>query len=127
MQDLIDRYSAAWGARDPDAIVALHTEDTEFQLHAGQDRAVGKAAVREAFAGLFEQFPDLAFELNWLRTGADFWAVEWRITATAAGSGAAIDATLADVVTVEDGLVKTKDSYVDAITLQAQLGAEVAA
>jgi steroid delta-isomerase-like uncharacterized protein len=127
MQDLIDRYSEAWGSRDPDEIVALHTEDTEFQLHMGQERAIGKAAVRETFAGLFEQIPDLAFEQRWLRTGADFWAVEWRITGTAAGLGAPIDATLADVVTVEDGLVKTKDSYVDAVTLQAQLGAAVAA
>ena len=127
MQDLIDSYSSAWESRDPDAIVALHTDDTEFQLHAGQERAVGKEAVREAFAGLFEQFPDLAFEQTWLRTAEDFWAVEWRITGTAAGSGATIDATLCDVVTVAGGKVRTKDSYVDAITLQAQLGAEVAA
>jgi steroid delta-isomerase-like uncharacterized protein len=127
MQDLIDRYSAAWGSRDPDAIVALHTEDTSFQLHAGQERAVGKAAVREAFAGLFEQFPDLAFEQKSLHTGESHWAVGWRITATAAENGAAIDADLVDVIAVVDGLVHTKDSYVDAITLQAQLGAAVAA
>ncbi len=123
MQDLIDRYSAAWASRDPDAIVALHTEDTEFQLHAAQERALGKPAVREAFAGLFEQIPDLAFELRWLRTAEDFWAVEWRITGTAAENGAQIDATLCDVVTVADGLVRTKDSYVDAMTLTAQLAA----
>jgi steroid delta-isomerase-like uncharacterized protein len=127
VQDLIDRYSAAWESRDPDAIVALHTEDTEFQLHAAQERAIGKAAVREAFAGLFQQFPDLSFEQKTLHVGADFWTVEWLVTGTAAENGARVEADLVDVITVADGLVRTKDSYVDAIAMQAQLGAAVAA
>jgi len=45
-----ERYAYAWERRDPDAIAALHTEDSVFQLHsAGQEPARGREAVREAF------------------------------------------------------------------------------
>ena len=122
MQDLIQRYTDAWGSRDPDQIVALHTEDTTFHAHAGQEPSRGKAAVRQAFADLFTQFPDLAFAPVALRTGSDFWVVEWKMRGTLAATGAAFDVDLLDVVTVEDGLVKSKDSYLDAVSMQAQLG-----
>jgi hypothetical protein len=71
--------------------------------------------VREAFAALFEQWPDLSFELVSLHAGEDFWAVEWKVTT------GAFEADLADVVTVENGLVKSKQSYIDAIAVQAAL------
>jgi steroid delta-isomerase-like uncharacterized protein len=122
VEDLFERYADAWGRRDPDAIVALHTEDTRFHAHVGQEPAVGKAAVRQAFADLFAQFPDLAFEQVSLRTGPDFWVVEWKMSGTLAGSQTRFGVDLIDFITVEDGLVKSKDSYLDAVSMQAQLG-----
>jgi steroid delta-isomerase-like uncharacterized protein len=121
MHDLFQRYADAWGRHDPDAIVALHTEDTTFHAHVGQEPARGKAAVRQAFAALFAQFPDLAFRQVSLRTGPDFWVVEWRMSGTLAGTDAKFEADLVDLITVGDGLVKSKDSYIDAVSLQAQL------
>jgi len=126
MHDLFERYAEAWGRHDPDAIVALHTEDTRFHAHIGQEPAVGKAAVRQAFADLFEQFPDLGFEQVSLITGSDFWVVEWKMSGTLAATGAQLDVDLIDLITVENGLVRTKDSYLDAVSMQAQLGLAVA-
>jgi steroid delta-isomerase-like uncharacterized protein len=126
VDDLIERYSDAWASRDPDAIVALHTEDTAFHAHTGQEAAVGKAAVRQAFADLLALFPDLGFQPVSLRVGSDFWVAEWRMTGTAAVSGAKVEVDLVDVITVKGGLVASKDSYVDAVALQAQLGAVAA-
>lgn len=122
MDDLIQRYTNAWASRDPDAIVALHTEDTRFHAHIGQEPAVGKTAVRQAFAELFAQFPDLTFEQVSLKTTADFWAVEWKMSGTLAGTDHTFEVDLVDLITVEDGLVKSKDSYIDAVSMQAQLG-----
>jgi steroid delta-isomerase-like uncharacterized protein len=129
IRDLADRYADAWHSHDPGAIVALHTDDTKFQLHVGDDPARGRAAVRETFAQILAQWPDLHFHPVALRFGDDFWVAEWRMTATHAESGARMDAEAVDVITVEDGLVKTKDTYLDAITIQQQLAtaAEVAA
>ena len=41
-----ERYFAAWAARDPDAIVALHTDDTRFWTHLGTGPVRGRDAVR---------------------------------------------------------------------------------
>jgi steroid delta-isomerase-like uncharacterized protein len=122
VEDLFDRYAEAWGRPDPDAIVALHTESTRFHAHIGQEPAVGKTAVRQAFADLFAQFPDVAFEQVSLKATADFWAVEWKMSGTLAGTDHTFEVDLVDLITVEDGLVKSKDSYIDAVSMQAQLG-----
>jgi len=122
MHDLFDRYAEAWGRHDPDAIVALHTEDTHFHAHIGQAPAVGKTAVRQAFTELFTQFPDLAFEQVSLKTTPDFWAVEWKMSGTLAGTNYTFEVDLVDLISVENGLVKSKDSYLDAVSMQAQLG-----
>jgi steroid delta-isomerase-like uncharacterized protein len=122
MDDLFQRYADAWGRRDPDAIVALHTEDTQFHAHVGQEPARGKAAVRQAFADLLAQFPDLAFEQVSLIIGSDFWVVEWKMSGAVAATGVSFDVDLLDRITVEAGLVKTKDSYLDAVSMQSQLG-----
>jgi ketosteroid isomerase-like protein len=126
VDDLFQRYADAWGSRGPDAIVAMHTEDTTFHAHVGQEPARGKPAVRQAFADLLAQFPDLACEQVSLQTGHDFWVVEWRMTGTPAGADASFEVDLIDLITVEDGLVMSKDSYLDAVSMQAQPGMAVA-
>lgn len=116
LKRLTDRYFAAWERRDPDAIAALHSEESVFHLHTGQEPVQGRAAVREAFAAMFEQWPDLSMELVSLHLGQDFWAVQWRVRTEA------FEADLADIVTVESGLVTSKQSYIDGLAVQAQLG-----
>src|ERR1700704_168718 len=118
----MQHYTDAWGSRDPDKIVALHTDNTTFHAHAGQEAARGKHAVRQAFADLLAQFPDLAFAPVSQRVGQDFWVAEWRMTGTLAGSHTAFGVGLGDVNPGEDGFVKSKDSHIDAVSMQAQLG-----
>ena len=120
LRPLFDRYAAAWAARDAAAIADLHTEDGVFHLHAGQEPVHGRKAIRETFAGFFAQYPDLAFELVDVQFGVDHWAVEWKMTSSA------FEVDLADVVTVEDGRVRSKQSYVDALSLQEQVGSSAA-
>jgi hypothetical protein len=56
-------YSQAWASHDPDAIVALHTEDAMFHLHdVVVEPWVGREAIPAAAAGLFADQPDLSFE-----------------------------------------------------------------
>ena len=50
LQQVFDRYHAAWEAKDPDAIVALHGEDSTFALRSGGARVRGRAALRRHFA-----------------------------------------------------------------------------
>src|SRR5262245_66634804 len=62
LEAISERYFAAWAGRDPDAIVALHTEDTQFWSHLGMAPVKGRDAVRDTFADLFERFPEFDFE-----------------------------------------------------------------
>jgi hypothetical protein len=44
---------------------------------------------------------------------------------TLAGTETSVGVDLIDLITVEHGLVKSKDSYIDAVSMQAQLGMAV--
>ncbi|MEV0031953.1 SgcJ/EcaC family oxidoreductase [Nocardia sp. NPDC050793] len=120
-RELFERYHACWADRDPDRIIELHTADSVFHLHSGQEPARGRTAIRAAAAGTFALVPDLTFHLISLRVGDDFWVVQWQLTGTSAtGNNVCVD--LADYVLVEDGAVKEKHSYVDGVAMQAALG-----
>jgi hypothetical protein len=112
-----ERYFAAWAAHDPDAIVALHTADTQFWTHLGAEPVHGRAAVRAAFAEIFEQFPDLTWQTYRVLYGDDHWILDWALI-----SGD-VRFDCLDVVNVSpDGLVARKDTFIDAMQLQAALG-----
>ena len=110
-------YFAAWAARDPDAIVALHTDDTRFWTHLGGEPVVGRDAVRATFAEIFEQFPGFAFEAYRVLYGDNHWVLDWALI-----SGD-IRFDCLDVVDVSpDGLVSGKNTFIDAAQLQAAMG-----
>jgi ketosteroid isomerase-like protein len=110
-------YFAAWAARDPDAIVALHTDDTRFWTHLGGEPVVGRDAVRATFAEIFEQFPGFAFETYRVLYGDNHWVLDWALI-----SGD-IRFDCLDVVDVSpDGLVSRKNTFIDAAQLQAAMG-----
>ena len=112
-----ERYFAAWADRDPDAIVALHTDDTRFWTHLGAGPVIGREAVRDTFAELFDSFPEFSFETYRVLYGEDHWVLDWALI-----SGDIRFDCLDVVVVSPDGLVARKDTFVDAVQLQAALG-----
>jgi ketosteroid isomerase-like protein len=112
-----ERYFAAWAQRDPDAILALHTDDTRFWTHVGSDPVVGRGAVHATFTQLFETFPDFSFETYRVLYGDDHWVLDWALI-----SGDIRFDCLDVVVVSPDGLVARKDTFVDSAQLQAALG-----
>jgi steroid delta-isomerase-like uncharacterized protein len=135
VQELAERYGEAWNARDVDTILSLHTDDSVFQLHvAGAGEVVGKAAIRETFAGFIAQFPDLHFAGVRLQVGESHWAGEAKMSGTAASplaidgqaleaEGARLEIDCVDVIAVRDGLIARKDTYLDAAALMRATGA----
>jgi ketosteroid isomerase-like protein len=119
LKAISDRYFAAWAARDPEAIVALHTDDTRFWTHLGTGPVEGRDAVRATFAEIFEQFPGFSFEVYRVLYGDNHWVLDWALI-----SGD-IRFDCLDVVDVSpDGLVSRKDTFIDTAQLQAAMGAE---
>ena len=76
---------------DPDAIVALHTEDTVFHMHGGGDPAHGRPAVREAIVAIFSQSPNLRFDRKTVYFGEGHIVTEYEMCGTADGVSFACD------------------------------------
>ena len=113
-------YSGAWAVHDPDAIAAMHTDDSVFDLHDVGAPATGRAAVRDLIAVLFTVVPDLQFQLKRAHFGAEHFVTEYVMTGTADGKPFGIAG--ADVFTMRDGLVGRKDTYLDWLAYQRQVG-----
>lgn len=117
LKALSERYFAAWAARDPDAIADLHTTDTRFWTHLDAEPAVGRDAARDAFAGVFQQFPDFAFEINRVLYGDAHWVLDWVLI-----DGDVRFDCLDVVVVSPEGLVARKDSFIDSAQMMAAIG-----
>ena len=122
VERLADAYFAAWAARDPERIATLHTPDTRFQIHAGADPVVGRDAVKEAFAGLFAQWPNFAFRTHRTLYGSDMWVLDWDLLSSGGPAGDVQFGCLDVVQLAPDGLVARKDTYVNPAELTAALG-----
>lgn len=127
IHQLFDRYAETYASYDMDAIVALHAPDSQFWLHLGNEPAVGREAIAEAFAGLFAQWPKFRFEVYRVFTGPDHWVLDWALTAERTrsdGTAAAVRFDCIDIVTVNaDGLVARKDTFVDYVQAQQAVAA----
>jgi predicted ester cyclase len=117
-QDL-DEMTAHWepgGTGEIHGLVELRAPDT----------------YREWFGNLFAAFPDFRFEILDLVAEGDKAAVRWRATGTFNGptsfegmmpTGASVDITGCDVVTVRDGRIHRNDAYMNGAEMARQLGA----
>ena len=119
------RYSAAWASHDPDAIVAMHTEDTVFHMHGMAEPAIGAAATRDAIAALFLQAPDIRFRRKTAYFGEGHLVTEYVVSGTVDGVPFACDGV--DVFQLRDGRIARKDTYLDMVTYQRQLGLDLVA
>ena len=133
IEELIPIYSEAWASHDPDRIAALHAEDGIFHLHSGgAEPAVGRAMIREAFAGFLALFPDLEFTEQEMRPAEWGWSVRWTMSGTlalpypvgerTAGPGGRIAIDAIDLITVSGGLIDAKHTYLDWAAALEQLG-----
>ena len=132
MDQLFADYGDAWASHDADAIAAFHADDGIFHLHAAAEEVRGRDAIRDAFAAFLTQFPDLEFveQEKWVEDWG--WVVRWRMSGTLAmpfetGSGTAepggrMDIDALDVITVSDGELTAKHTYLDWAAALAQMG-----
>jgi ketosteroid isomerase-like protein len=108
-QEVARRYAAAWNAHDVGAIMAMHSDDTCYRLHGDVEVYRGRQAVADKFTMQLKQVPDIHFELKSLHGSGDHFVFEADITYARNGEKARFDGI--DLITIRDGLVVTKDSY----------------
>jgi len=104
----VERFNAAFDAKDVDAIMAAMTPDCVFEDTAPPDgtRHVGAEAVRAAWTKLFAASPDGTFTTEEVIDAGARVVTRWRYSF---GGG---HVRGVDVFTVRDGRVAEKLSYV---------------
>ena len=109
LEETINRYNAAWNAHDLDAIVALHAPGMVFENHTAGERVEGDL-VRDHIAGIFRNWPNLAFRGRRLYVRDGLVVSEWTATATDP-DGRRLEWDGVDIFPFTDGLIARKDVY----------------
>jgi ketosteroid isomerase-like protein len=118
--EFVRRFEQAWSRSDPDALVALFTDEVRL-VQPMAPTTVGKPAAREAFARLFQMVPDLHTVVHRWGAGEDGVVfIEFTLGGTFGGSELSWPAV--DRFVLRDGLVVERASYFDG----ARLGLEMA-
>jgi steroid delta-isomerase-like uncharacterized protein len=132
LHETIAAYNDAWNAHDVGLIGSMHAQDMVFENHTAGERAEGEGALTH-IAGIFESWPDLAFETRRLYVRENLVVQEWTASAThvkrltrgeivAEPTGKRIEWNGMDVIPFEDGKVKRKDVYSDSVSILRQVG-----
>jgi steroid delta-isomerase-like uncharacterized protein len=112
--DMLRAIAHAFDTHDLDAIMAHFADDAVFESPRGSSkygtRFVGKAAVREAFAGRFSGIPDVRYQDDDHFVDGDRGASEWTLSGTTT-EGQHLEIRGCDLWTFRDGQVVKKDSY----------------
>lgn len=111
---LLDRFADAWNRHDVDALMACMTADCVFEGAAGPDvagaRHVGGAAVRAAYAAIFQTYPDAQWNHPKHFVAGTRAVSEWTFTGTTR-DGARVEVNGCDVFTLAGGKIALKNSY----------------
>ena len=114
MTPLLEAFAAAFNRHDVDALMSMMTTDCLFQASAGNavdgERHQGQAAVRAAYAAVFDQFPDAHWGNARHFVIGDRGVSEWIFTGTMR-DGRRVEVTGCDLFTIRDGKIAIKNSF----------------
>ena len=114
MTRLLETFADAFNRHDLDALMSMMTADCVFEPSAGNlvngERYEGQAAVRAAFARLFEEFPDAQWRDARHFVAGERGVSEWRFTASLK-NGRRIEVNGCDLFTLRDGKIAIKNSF----------------
>jgi steroid delta-isomerase-like uncharacterized protein len=123
-------YFDAVAARDVDAMAACWEPGAMDELH-GVASLRAPDEIKEWFGNTFRAVPDFHMEVLDLVAAGEKVAVRWQMTGTFSGdarfegaiaTGAKIEITGCDVLTVRDGKIHHNDAYLNGMQLARQLG-----
>jgi ketosteroid isomerase-like protein len=111
---MLRAIAAAFDRHDLDAIMAHFTDDAVFETPRGPDawgrRAIGREAVRAAFADRFASIPDVRYQQDVHFVDGDRGASEWTLSGTTV-DGERLQIRGCDLWTFRDGMIVKKDSF----------------
>src|SRR5712691_1125177 len=112
--DLEAFFDEGWNRHDVDLLMSFMAEDCVFETTAGPEawgtRHAGRERVRQAFARVFEVFPDARFGNARHLVAGHRGVSEWRFTGTTA-EGKTVDVDGCDLFIFAGDKIALKSSY----------------
>ncbi|HEY7652940.1 MAG TPA: nuclear transport factor 2 family protein [Methylomirabilota bacterium] len=107
-------FDEGWNRHDVDLLMTFMADDCVFESTAGPEacgaRHAGRERVRQAFARVFEVFPDARFAEACHFVAGDRGVSEWLFTGTPA-DGRKVEVNGCDLFTFAGGKIARKSSY----------------
>ncbi len=112
--DLHAFFERGWNRHDVDLLMTFMAEDCVFESTAGPEacgaRHAGRERVRQAFARVFEVFPDARFGAARHFVAGDRGVSEWRFTGTTA-EGKTVEVDGCDLFTFAGDKIARKSAF----------------
>jgi steroid delta-isomerase-like uncharacterized protein len=124
-------YFEAVAAHDVDAMMDFWEPGGKGDIH-GLVVLIAPHSYRAWFANLFAAMPDFRFQVLDVVAEGELAAVHWHATGTFDGNtrfegmdptGATVDITGCDLLTIRDGKIHRNDAYMNGAQMAQQLGA----
>lgn len=118
LDELIDRFLAAWNSQDVERVVACYTEDVRYRDPNTRGHVEGRDALRRYLRKLFA-----GWQMSWARrevfelAGQHGVAFLWRATFRRAGETRSVEADGMDLAVVRGDRLCRNDVYFDRTAL----------
>ena len=110
----LQAFADAWNRHDVEALMGFMADDCAFEASAGPEAcgtsAIGRDAVRAAFADVFRTYPDAQWRSPRHFVCGDRGVSEWTFTGTREDGGR-VEVNGCDVFTFRNGKIALKNSY----------------
>ena len=114
IKDLEAFFDTGWNGHDVDVLMTFMADDCAFEGAAGPEacgtRYEGRARVRERFAGIFADVPDVRFDAVRHFVAGDRGVSEWTFRGTTTG-GKTVEVNGCDLFTFRNGKIAVKSTY----------------
>lgn len=111
---LLQAFADAWNRHDVDALMSMMATDCVFEASGGSmvhgERHEGPAAVRAAYAAVFDQYADAHWGGARHFVAGERGVSEWTFTGTSR-DGTRLEVTGCDLLTFRDGKIAVKNSF----------------
>ena len=110
----VERFNTVWNGHDVDGILAMMTDGVIFEASFGKDpwgsRVVGKPAVRDFLAEMFQRVPDIRWDEIRHFARPELAVVEWLTTGTPRDA-TRFEVQGCDLLVLDNGRISAKRSY----------------
>ena len=127
--ELVERFIGTWNARDYEMNDEFLAPEFKIYLPSNTEEPMSMEAYEEWFGGLFQNFPDLQFNIIESFASGYKVCIRWELAATKTGAdpddpnpGNKLIMSAIEIYTVKDGKIVEERAEEDALGLQLQLG-----